>query len=194
MSQKSECKRFTNEKLARLESLPANATSAALAQLRRGLSSLPGQIPGLWEWTINGLPEELMGKQGEATKVEWAVHAVLTLYAFHQQGNDIKIHNMHLPGRRFGSAVRLMTVGEDEGADERISKRLKVTASTDSISALTFQLRQMVSLLKTKSIAFDYVDLAGDLYDYQYEESRSDVRRKWAQDYYRIEKNTSNEE
>ena len=193
MNQKTECKRFVSEKLNMLLVLPANSASAVLAQLRRGLSSAPGQGPELWEWTISGLPEELMGNFGEATKAEWAVHVALTLFAFHQQGNDIRLNPMHLAERRFGSAVKRLVKGTEEGAEERVLKRLKVAASADSIRALAFQLRQIVSLLKGGSIAFDYVDLAGDLYDFQYEDGRSAVRRKWAQDYYRVGKTVADE-
>ena len=34
-------------------------------------------------------------------------------------------------------------------------------------------------------IGFDYVDLAADIYDYQYEDSKFRVQMRWAKDYYR---------
>ena len=68
---------------------------AVLARLRRGIGKRPGEIPELWEWMMTD--EQL--RFSEPTYEEWASYIALTLYAFHQQGNDIKQHQMNTDKR-----------------------------------------------------------------------------------------------
>ena len=186
---KKECKDFVAAKLKQLTMLPAPSAAAALSLLRRGVAVGPGQLPELWEWTIKGLSEESLCSTDEPTKEEWAVHLALTLYACHQQGNDIKLRNMHVDSVKFCSAIRSLSSGEGEIADERVLQRLKVAASADSIDALAYYLRQLISLLRSSNIPFNYIELAGDIYDFQLVDRRASVRLKWAQDYFRSDKN-----
>lgn len=53
---------------------------ARLANLRRGVGKLPGELPELWGSFLDGMPEELLSRNGEPTYAEWAVYLTLTLF------------------------------------------------------------------------------------------------------------------
>ena len=59
-------------------------------------------------------------------------------------------------------------------------------ASRDDMEGLSHYLRQMIGLLRKKNIPLDYVDLASDLYSFQFPESKSSVKLKWGEDFYRV--------
>ena len=62
-----------------------NVLRAALAELRRGVGKKPGDIPQLWGYFLQDMPEEFFGNK-EPSKAEWAIYTALTLFALHQQG------------------------------------------------------------------------------------------------------------
>ena len=49
---------------------------------------------------------------------------------------------------------------------------------------LSYRLRTLVKILRDNDIKLNYVDLAGDLYNFQFENSIDKVRLKWGQDFY----------
>lgn len=165
-------------------SSPARS-SAVLAELRRGLGKVPGTMPGLWEWTLEGLPDDLKSRTGYATNAEWAIHISLTLYAFHQQGRSPSVENMNRDKISLGRAVSLLAGNQQEDRD-RYQKKLEMLTKTDSVEMLASMLRQIVSQLRAKGIPLDYPALASDILAFQYEESRLNVLLKWGQDFYGI--------
>ena len=50
-----------------------NVLRAALAELRRGVGKKPGDIPQLWGYFLQDMPEELFGTN-EPSKAEWAIY------------------------------------------------------------------------------------------------------------------------
>ena len=85
-------------KLTKIEN--ESAVRANLARLRRGIGKNPGELPELWDITLEGMPENLYSNNGMPTKAEWAVYNSLTLFALHQQGKDVKTNMMHGNKRR----------------------------------------------------------------------------------------------
>jgi CRISPR system Cascade subunit CasB len=85
-----------------------SAVKATLAKLRRGIGKAPGSNPELWEATLEGIPEALIGKNGGPSYGEWAVHTALTLYATHQQGKDPNKQCMSEAGKYLGSSVEAL--------------------------------------------------------------------------------------
>lgn len=69
---------------------------ATLANLRRGVGKVPGELPEIWGVLFQNFPQALSEKASEIepSKAEWASYLALTLYALHQQGNDIERENM----------------------------------------------------------------------------------------------------
>lgn len=174
-------------RLARLQALPENLKRAELAELRRGIGHIPGDIPTLWGAFLTDLPEELYGKDGEVSHAEWAVYTALTMFARHQQGHDVW---MHEENKRFGCAVRELAPVNNDGDDDlkRIRSRFNRIATASDMLEMANHLRGMVRLLSDgKGIQLDYVQLACDIYDYALSsESRSRVRLRWGQDFCRI--------
>ena len=151
MTQKSEVKSFVRSRINEIGSFPDSKSIAVLARLRRGIGKRPGEIPELWEWMMTD--EQL--RFSEPTYEEWASYIALTLYAFHQQGNDIKQHQMNTDKRDFAQAMSLLSGGDKE-ARNRIQNRMNQIANSDSIEMLAALLRQMVSLLRKEGIGFDF--------------------------------------
>ena len=155
---------------------------ADFANLRRGVGKKPGDIPELWGLLFRDFPEELMSKKGEPTEAEWAVSGALTCYALHMQGLDRKAHE---DGQRLGIAIRKLA-GNDEDEMKAVQRRFNAFATAQSMSECMHHLRGLVQLLRSKDIPLDYVDLAGDLYEFQTPGGAARVRLRWGQDFYRI--------
>ena len=172
--------RQTNEHLVR----------ADLANLRRGVGKKPGDMPELWGLLFCDLPEELMSKTGEPTWAEWAVSGALTCYALHQQGAG---RNAYAEGQRLGLAIRRLA-GNDEEAMKAVQRRFNAFATARDMPECMHHLRGLVQLLRSKDIPLDYVELAGDLYEFQTPDGAARVRLRWGQDFYRVSFRDDNDE
>jgi CRISPR system Cascade subunit CasB len=182
MDKSKEISDFVKRKIEGIARLPDNQQKALLAEMRHGLGKKPGELPALWGLIFENLPEEWMGKNGEASREEQAIYATLTLYALHQQGKDAS-ENMNDEGTAFGGAVARLASDPDEV--ERIRKRFAILFSATDISGLSHYLRGMVQMLRKEGIGFNYPKLAADLYWFQFPEAAAGVRLAWGQDYYR---------
>ena len=184
MTTRKEVQAVTARIINRIVNNPnSGAQKAALANLRRGIGHLPGELPQLWGEFLLDLPEEMHGWDGHPSQAEWAVYTALTLFALHQQGHELPADPMHREGSRFGSAVGSLAVDEDEM--KRVLRRLNAAATANSITALAHYLRGLVQLLRTEGIPLDYAALAGDIYRYQFPETAAQVRLAWGQDFYK---------
>lgn len=67
-----------------------------------------------------------------------------------------------------------------------------ITAS--DMSELSHHLRGMIQLFKANNVHLDYVQLAGDLLDFQYQDSRRKVQLRWGEDFYHIAKSKGDNE
>ncbi len=90
-----------------------------------------------------------------------------------------------------GKAVACLIHGEDDKT--RIQRRFNVLATSADIQELAHHLRGMIQLLRSEGIPLDYPELAKDLYLYQNEDYRSQVRLRWGQDFYRRKKQQKQE-
>ena len=84
-----QVKNQVRQKIKQLQDLPEHPRKAALANLRRGVGRVPGDLPELWGSFLLGMPQELQSINGEPTRAEWSIYLALTLYAMHQQGNEL---------------------------------------------------------------------------------------------------------
>ena len=168
---------------------------AQLAQLRRGIGKVPGEMPELWGMLFDDMPEGMMATNGKPTKAEWAVYTALTLYALHQQGKSLSEDNMHKPGVRLGQAMAKLAPTEED--KERVGKRFQAFAASDDLQGASYYLRGLVQLLRAEGIGLDYVRLALDLYRFQSPKTAPSVRLEWGQDFYyraQAEKNNVEED
>lgn len=167
-------------------------SKAMLAKLRRGIGKDPSETPDVWELTLAGIPEELMGYEGTgnfvANEAEMAVHTALTLYSLHQQGN---ISPVNVPGRSFASAIRNL-ISADKTNESAIKRRFDSIITSDDLMELSNHARGLIQLMKASkyNITFDYSTFAKDLYRYQYDRGRDEVRLNWGLDFYRMRENS----
>ena len=166
----------------RLQRLPEHPRKAALANLRRGVGHLPGELPELWGSFLQDMPQEFFSRSGEPTAAEWAVYLALTLYAMHQQGHETP---MCIPGEGLGRAVRRLSdrKGEDP-QDSGAYRRFCALITAGSMEELSHHLRGLIQLLSSEGLALDYPKLALDLYLLQLTDSASGVKLRWGQEYF----------
>lgn len=184
MSKYQEVRGFVFGRIKKIsENLGAGSTKALLAQLRRGIGKHPGELPELWGIFLNELPKEYMSQTGEPSREEWAIYTTLTLFALHQQGHDSLMH-IDDDKNRLGCAVSRLSQDIGDDASERILSKLSLAAQSSDMEELSYRLRTLVKILRDNDIKLNYVDLAGDLYNFQFENSIDKVRLKWGQDFY----------
>ena len=166
-----------------------------MAILRRGAGKHPCTNMMLLGILLEDLPEKMMSKNNEPSYAEWAIYTSLTLFAVHQQSPDQDRKLMHQSCRdektkelkrenRLGGAIAQLI--HDENDVKRITNRFIIMASSNDMEGLSHYLRQMIRLLRQSGIPLDYVDLASDLYSFQFQESKSNVKLKWGEDFYSI--------
>ena len=194
MGRETEIGKYVRTQIALLakddRALEQSSSKAHLAQLRRGVGKMPGEIPELWGVFLKELPEELMGKGGEPSYAEWAIYTALTLFALHQQGHAEPM-NAEGEDDHLGRAMRKLVQNEED--EENVRMKFSIAARSDDAAELSYHLKMLVKLLSNSGIKLDYVDLAKDLYGWEFEKSEDRVRLKWGQDFYRSKKSKDNE-
>ncbi|NEA80415.1 type I-E CRISPR-associated protein Cse2/CasB [Actinospica acidiphila] len=162
---------------------------AALARLRRGAGREAGEMPDLWSLIDTdvlhtpAMGTRALGEQ-ELVRAENALHAALTLWAFHQQSRGMPMHRRHTrewPGG-LGAAVRRLMPAD--GIDEPVRKRLVRAGTAPDLVSLTQRLRDIVALLRREDIPLDYALLAGQLYCWQWPDGPAAVRRRWGRSFH----------
>lgn len=169
-----------------LDSGQEHAVRAELANMRRGVGKVPGELPEIWGMFLGELPENLYGKTGKPSYAEWAVYTALTLFALHQQGNDRKTSPMHAEKNFLGKAVRSLAPLQDSDEFRRIEKKFHIAAVSDDMEELAYRLRGFIQMMRTRQIPLDYVQLAVDFYLYQIPGQIPSVRLRWGRDFYHM--------
>ena len=175
-----QIEQFTKQKILSLIA-QAKSNTGVLAELRRGIGKKPGELPQLWGYFLESMPENFYGDK-EPSRAEWAIYTVLTLYALHQQGKSLETDVMYQEGQTFGKAVANLVHNEND--KERVIRRFNTIATAISIEEMVHYLRGMIQLLRNENIGLDYPALAGNIFIYQFPEFSSQVRLKWGQDFY----------
>lgn len=207
MNRKIEVEKYVRKKIRYITVVSKSGRNSGssgagfmLATLRRGVGGIPGEDPGILGLILTDMPEDFFSKADaytgicKPTEAEWACYTALTLYALHQQGNDPTLVPMHMENRSLGTAMAMYAyTSGDANAVSRMVIKLKTLASAKDMEEFSYHLKTVVRLLKGKSIALDYGRLAGDIYQFQFFDSRSDLFLKWGQDYY-SNKNSNNKD
>jgi len=182
-----------NKKIFTIKNMREPEARSVLARMRRGVGKHPGSTPELWEMTLDGLHESLVGKghMGKPTRGEQAVHTALTLFALHQQGHDVKDELMSKDDAFFGRAVRRIVENEDDM--QRVKRRFDAAVTSESMDELSNHLRGLVQLMRSKDIPMDYPKLAQDLFNFANVKDRDNIRLKWGRDFYRSREVSEND-
>jgi len=176
---------FMREKLSYLQQhSKMSSTKAALANMRRGVGKIPGDIPALWGMLFENLDDSMMSRNAEKgpSWEEWSLYISLTIFAVHQQGKDLEKEFMHKPGETIGKAIQKLV--KDEESENRVLRRFNVLATSVGMQEIQHHLRGIVQLLNTNSLPLDYIQLACDIYKWQTPDGPQKVRLIWGQDYY----------
>ena len=191
MSKKSEIGYFVGKKIRMLQmESELGAGKAMMADLRRGIGHEPGERPQLFGIILLDMPQEFMGKRGNATEAEWSCYTALTLFALHQQGFGLKDRPMHVKENiSMGRALSKMAkTFDDPNAEKRSLQKLQAFATSVDMGDASYHLKSMIQLLRSKGIPIDYEMLAEDLYEFQSAAGKNRVNLRWGQDFY-LEKN-----
>lgn len=183
----SDVSAFTKRRLEFLiKTSNESGRKAALANLRRGIGHMPGELPELWGEFLSQMPEEMYGFSSPS-QAENAVYTALTLFALHQQGHELPGDPMYREDVNLGTAAARLIIGETdaESAFDRVRRRFNMTATASDTEELTHHLRGLVQLMRAKGIPLDYAELARDIFLYQNAELRSGIRLRWGQELYR---------
>ncbi|NEC27312.1 type I-E CRISPR-associated protein Cse2/CasB [Streptomyces sp. SID8111] len=162
---------------------------AALARLRRGAGREAGETPDLWSLIdTEPLHAHTVGSrplsEQQLTYAENALHATLTLWAFHQQSRGTPMHRGHTRERPAGLGAAVRRLMPSDGVDEAVRKRLVRAGTAPDLVTLTQRLRDLVTLLRRDDIPLDYALLAGQLYVWQWPDGPASVRRRWGRSFH----------
>lgn len=161
---------------------------ATLARLRRCDPAEVGAEPSVWAVTLGGLPNELTGfrngRSDTPTPAERAIHAVLVLFAAHQQSRDEGVHRPNVSlGHAVGVLARARAV--DQELDTATVTRLHHAALAVDFEGHVHHLRGLIQLMRAEkqTIGLDYGLLAVDLWQLAdpYVDSREVIAR-WGRD------------
>lgn len=164
------------------ESTNEGRVSAILAQLRHAVGQEPGSSPSVWEITLADLPEEIYGHRYAPSKAENAIHGALTLFAWHQQGASVHDQCMHTDTQTFAAGGAKLIKSQQDF--DRIKRRFDMCVTANNFTALMQHLRTLITLLRHDKIAFNYPQLALDLYFFQMNSQRNNVRLRWGEQFY----------
>jgi CRISPR system Cascade subunit CasB len=162
---------------------------AALARLRRGAGREAGEMPDLWN-LIDTDPLHVHPKgtrelsEHELVRAENALHAALTLWAFHQQSRGTPMHRRNTRERPCGLGAAVRRLMPADGIDEPVRKRLVRAGTAPDLVTLAQRLRDIVALLRREDIPLDYALLAGQLYVWQWPDGPAEVRRRWGRSFH----------
>lgn len=159
-----------------LENLVSNRDRGAIANLRRGLRKPPGTVPQTDRYVLKFLPEDTRVGQEEP------YYLVASLFAFWHQGRDS-------PENAEGNLGRSARVMVDQEKDlnrrdslEKSTEKRLVTLLNCHRDDLPEHLRQIVSLLKSRDVSVDWVQLLADIKDWQRDDRT--VQRAWARGFW----------
>lgn len=165
---------------------------AMLARLRRGIGHEPGEKPELYGIILKDMPPHFWSEQRyRVTEAEWSCYIALTLFSWHQQGNDIKLHCVHTSDQHtsVGVAMRkLVYKSNDPSAEERMQNKLQVLITSKDMREFSYHLKGIITLLRNEHVCLNYCELAEDIYEFQFEEQKKQIGLKWGQDFYRENK------
>ncbi|WP_212908433.1 type I-E CRISPR-associated protein Cse2/CasB [Streptomyces sp. TS71-3] len=162
---------------------------AALARLRRGAGRDAAELPDLWSLVdtspLHTNTDALRPlSEPELVRAEDALHAALTLWAFHQQSRGARMHRPHQRERPAGLGAGVRRLMPPDGIDEPVRKRLVRAGAAPDLLTLVQRLRDIVVLLRRADVPLDYGLLAGQFYAWQWPDGPGLVRREWGRSFH----------
>lgn len=156
---------------------------ASLAELRR-YSSLdikgnPLALSNALFVLREDFSEKLAGKGDEPSASEHAAYVALTLFAQHMQSASQPVHVRNVS---FAQACGILHA---QSTSNSIKPRFDAMLLAGSESARLVHIRSLISLMRAKSLSFDYGWFASDLRSLTSPQKRSGVQLRWGRDFAR---------
>lgn len=173
----------------------ASSTKALLANMRNSADKDISNNVDALAYVFSNLSYGEDDRYGELSYMEQAIFTAIQMYAIHQQSNVESVlkfgNNDENESREkkykanIGDALATLRSDESESIDKRFNAMITAT----NFNKLSYHLRQMIKILKSKSEAkVDYAKLAEDLYWFMIGR-KEEVRLSWARSYYKYRKN-----
>lgn len=173
----------------------ASSTKALLANMRNSADKDISNNVDALAYVFSNLSYGEDDRGGELSYMEQAIFTAIQMYAIHQQsnvesvlkfGNDDENESREKNYKaNIGDALATLRSDESESIDKRFNAMITAT----NFNKLSYHLRQMIKILKSKSDAkVDYAKLAEDLYWFMIGR-KEEVRLSWARSYYKYRKN-----
>ena len=175
----------------------ASSTKALLANMRNSADKDISNNVDALAYVFSNLSYGEDDRYGELSYMEQAIFTAIQMYAIHQQsnvesvlkfGNDDENESIEKNNKykaNIGDALATLRSDESESIDKRFNAMITAT----NFNKLSYHLRQMIKILKSKSDAkVDYAKLAEDLYWFMIGR-KEEVRLSWARSYYKYRKN-----
>lgn len=175
----------------------ASSTKALLANMRNSADKDISNNVDALAYVFSNLSYGEDDRGGELSYMEQAIFTAIQMYAIHQQsnvesvlkfGNDDENESREKKKEykaNIGDALATLRSDESESIDKRFNAMITAT----NFNKLSYHLRQMIKILKSKSDAkVDYAKLAEDLYWFMIGR-KEEVRLSWARSYYKYRKN-----
>lgn len=175
----------------------ASSTKALLANMRNSADKDISNNVYALAYVFSNLSYGEDDRGGELSFMEQAIFTAIQMYAIHQQsnvesvlkfGNDDENESIEKKNKykaNIGDALATLRSDESESIDKRFNAMITAT----NFNKLSYHLRQMIKILKSKSEAkVDYAKLAEDLYWFMIGR-KEEVRLSWARSYYKYRKN-----
>ena len=158
-----------------LYGLAKEGNRGSLADLRKGLTGQPGQVPATFPYVAPWVPEDARNTWRESV-----FYLTATLFAYYQAGGS---SNALISSQgNLGNHFKMLKDKREQSAsfEKRFSNLLK--AHRDDLPAL---LRQALSLLRNEDIPINWDQLFKDLTYWNSE--NQNVQRAWANSYWRYQ-------
>lgn len=175
----------------------ASSTKALLANMRNSADKDISNNVDALAYVFSNLSYGEDDRGGELSYMEQAIFTAIQMYAIHQQSNVESVlkfgnNDENESGEKknkykanIGDALATLRSDESESIDKRFNAMITAT----NFNKLSYHLRQMIKILKSKSDAkVDYAKLAEDLYWFMIGR-KEEVRLSWARSYYKYRKN-----
>jgi CRISPR system Cascade subunit CasB len=164
-----------------------SSSRASLARLRRLGTSRDTSWMSIGDDLFEGFPE--LGAYEEEKGLN-SVKAALRYYAMLQQSKSVPVAVLQKDARRnvsFGSACRAISLEKNGSGAPGVRRRMAMVEAANDFGGVQTAMRSLVQLMRASKgvIQLDFGRLASDLFQIQFDETRSAVFMRWAQDYYR---------
>lgn len=181
---------YANGKVMKLQSgylAGLSSSRASLARLRRLGTSRDTSWMSIGDDLFEGFPE--LGAYEEEKGLN-SVKAALRYYAMLQQSKSVPVAVLQKDAKRsvsFGSACRAISLENNGSGAPGVRRRMAMVEAANDFGAVQTAMRSLVQLMRASKgvIQLDFGRLASDLFQIQFDETRSAVFMRWAQDYYR---------